>query len=204
MNTKVANYIELDEKETADFVSAEASSETHHVFMQSWTARVTSLLSNTTSSVKSEGGTSSISPSESIVLANKAPSNSNNLSKSYARRLHRRRMVADCKSLRSQIYEFEQEFTKKYGRAPKTQDRGALQSIYTKYRDLKREIRDGAANDIQRLVRGFLTRLHLKKDNRVLFHRVKTQAFPTATAMDVSSSGKRLSNIADLSLSIPS
>lgn len=183
VNTKVANYMDLEEKDTADFVAAEANGDAHHVFMQSWTARVTSLL-NSTSTMKSEANTLPGSPTGSIGLGNK--SNSSSLNKSYARRIHRRRMVADCKSLRAQIYEFEQEFTKKYGRAPKTQDRGPLQTVYSKYRDLKREIRDGAATDIQRVIRGYNDRKKLRSENRILFHRViKSQH---STAMDVSSS----------------
>lgn len=175
--------MDLEEKDTADFVAAEANGDAHHVFMQSWTARVTSLI-NSTSAMKSEANTLPGSPTGSIGLGNK--SNSSNLNKSYARRIHRRRMVADCKSLRAQIYEFEQEFTKKYGRAPKTQDRGPLQTVYSKYRDLKREIRDGAATDIQRVIRGYNDRKKLRSENRILFHRViKSQH---STAMDVSSS----------------
>lgn len=33
-----------------------------------------------------------------------------------------------------------------------------MQATYVKYRDLKREIRDSAAADLQRVVRGYLTR----------------------------------------------
>lgn len=33
-----------------------------------------------------------------------------------------------------------------------------MQAVYIKYRDLKREIRDNAATDVQRVVRGYLAR----------------------------------------------
>ncbi len=33
-----------------------------------------------------------------------------------------------------------------------------MQSTYVKYRELKREIRDSAATDLQRVIRGYLTR----------------------------------------------
>lgn len=47
---------------------------------------------------------------------------------------------------------------KRHGRVPKGSERGNMQSIYTKYRELKKEIRDLAAVDIQRLIRGFIIR----------------------------------------------
>jgi hypothetical protein len=175
VNSKVANYMEFEEKETAEFVNNEISSDLHHVFMQSWTARMTALLAamaNPVVNSASKGDSADMNSStSSIGLGNKSGSN-HALSKSYARRLHRRKMVADCKALRAQIYEFEQEFSKKYARSPKTQDRGNMQAIYSKYRDLKREIRDGAANDIQRVVRGYQTRYRVARENGIpFFHR---------------------------------
>ena len=44
------------------------------------------------------------------------------------------------------------------GRVPKGSERGVLQQVYTRYRDMKKEIRDNAACDIQRLARGYLIR----------------------------------------------
>ncbi len=40
----------------------------------------------------------------------------------------------------------------------KTSEGGPMQSVYAKYRELKQSIRDVAASDIQRLVRGFFSR----------------------------------------------
>lgn len=37
-------------------------------------------------------------------------------------------------------------------------ERGNMQAVYVKYRDLKREIRDNAATDIQRVIRGYRSR----------------------------------------------
>eukprot|EP01034_Spumella_vulgaris_P025121 gene25121-31538_t len=70
----------------------------------------------------------------------------------------RRKMVADCKAMRSQIFEFEQEWTRKHNRIPKTYERGAMQAVYTKYRDLKKDIRNLAAVDLQRIHRGYMVR----------------------------------------------
>ncbi len=39
-----------------------------------------------------------------------------------------------------------------------TYERGAMQAVYTRYRDLKKDIRNLAAVDLQRCVRGFLVR----------------------------------------------
>eukprot|EP01038_Epipyxis_sp_PR26KG_P008715 gene8715-11776_t len=84
----------------------------------------------------------------------------NQFDKSKANRGKRRKMVSDCKMLRSQIFDFEQDWSRRFNRVPKGNERGPMQIVYTKYRELKKEIRDLAATDIQRLVRGFISRAH--------------------------------------------
>ena len=74
----------------------------------------------------------------------------------------RRKMVADCKGMRAQIFEFEQEWTRKHNRIPKTYERGAMQTVYAKYRELKKDIRNLAAVDLQRTARGFIARCRLR------------------------------------------
>jgi hypothetical protein len=193
VNAKTGTYMEFEEKEISDFVNSEASTDAHHVFMQSWAAKVASLLSaaSSTSATKSSGDAANApsSPSGASIGLQKGA----NLSKSYARRIHRRRMVADCKALRAQIYEFEQEYAKRYNRQPKTQDRGMMQTVYSKYRDLKREIRDCAATDIQRAIRGYLARSALIRENRLFFRRLKptivgSSSSVSSAAMEVASS----------------
>lgn len=63
--------------------------------------------------------------------------------------------------MRAQIFEFEQDWTRKHNRIPKTYERGAMQSVYAKYRELKKDIRNLAAVDLQRTVRGFIARSKL-------------------------------------------
>lgn len=79
-----------------------------------------------------------------------------------SRMAKRRKMVADCKGMRAQIFEFEQDWTRKHNRIPKTYERGAMQSVYAKYRELKKDIRNLAAVDLQRTARGFIARCRLR------------------------------------------
>jgi hypothetical protein len=76
----------------------------------------------------------------------------------------RRRMVTNCKALRAQIVKFEES---RHGQAGKSTDRVSMQEIYTQYRDMKRDIRDSAARDLQRCIRGYLTRCRLNKFARI-------------------------------------
>jgi hypothetical protein len=76
----------------------------------------------------------------------------------------RRRMVTNCKALRAQIVKFEES---RHGQAGNSTDRGSMQEIYTQYRDMKRDIRDSAARDLQRCIRGYLTRCRLNKFARI-------------------------------------
>jgi len=85
--------------------------------------------------------------------------------KRETRGIARRRMVSECKSLRSKISQFEEEWYKDNNRAPiKNADRGPMQAVYTKYREIKKAIRDHAATDIQRYIRGHIARLRRKRD----------------------------------------
>lgn len=84
--------------------------------------------------------------------------------KRESRGIARRRMVSECKSLRSKISQFEEEWHRDNNRAPiKNSDRGPMQAVYTKYREIKKAIRDHAATDIQRYIRSYLSRLKTKR-----------------------------------------
>ena len=71
-------------------------------------------------------------------------------------------MVAECKALRAQISGFESEWTREHKRLPKMPERGAMQASYTHYKEMKKQIRDGAARDVQRLTRGHFVRVRLQ------------------------------------------
>lgn len=101
----------------------------------------------------------------------------------------RRRMVADCKALRSQIFEFEQEWTRKHNRVPKNFERGSMESVYTRYRKLKKEIRDLAATDIERCGRGFLARVRLGIVTKEMLERVKIMKRSSSSGSGKQSSG---------------
>lgn len=79
----------------------------------------------------------------------------------------RRRLVAACRALRSQISRFEDSFYQMHGRPPKgTAERAPLASTYAQYREWKRAIRADAASRIQALSRGARVRdLLLKSGN---------------------------------------
>lgn len=162
-----ARFFQLDDKETTQLLANECGSDGHHAVMQAWTAKLSmpsSLRSSSTSSDASNNtmsnsqlppSSSSSSPAHSLMMKAKAGSP---MSKSIGRRNRRRKMVSECKALRSTIQEFEQDFLKKHSRVPKAQERGLMHGTYIKYRDMKKEIRETAATDMTRLVRGFLAR----------------------------------------------
>lgn len=77
----------------------------------------------------------------------------------------RRKMVHECRSLRQHITKYEKDFSLTHNRTPKGQEKGPMQPIYSKYRDMKREIRSSAAVDIQRVIRAFTCRSKLRKKN---------------------------------------
>lgn len=70
----------------------------------------------------------------------------------------RRRMVAECKVVKEQIYFFEQFFSQQHNRLPRSSERGSMGQAYTRYKEMKRVIRDFAATDIQRVFRGYFWR----------------------------------------------
>lgn len=165
-----ARFFQLDDKETSQLLANECGSDGHHAVMQAWTAKLSipsPLRSSSSSSDNSNSNgtlnsqlppsSSSSSPANSHSLMMKVKAGSP-MSKSIGRRNRRRKMVSECKALRSIIQEFEQDFLKKHNRVPKAQERGLMHATYIKYRDMKKEIRETAATDMTRLVRGFLAR----------------------------------------------
>eukprot|EP00595_Chromulina_sp_UTEXLB2642_P002659 CAMPEP_0196763804 /NCGR_PEP_ID=MMETSP1095-20130614/4815_1 /TAXON_ID=96789 ORGANISM="Chromulina nebulosa, Strain UTEXLB2642" /NCGR_SAMPLE_ID=MMETSP1095 /ASSEMBLY_ACC=CAM_ASM_000446 /LENGTH=485 /DNA_ID=CAMNT_0042117839 /DNA_START=762 /DNA_END=2219 /DNA_ORIENTATION=- len=112
--------------------------------------------SNSSNSISSSNTSASVS----------ATSSANNSATASPTKIHepglRRRMIAECKSLRTQIFQFEQDFNNKHGKDPKFNERGSMQSIYSAYRDMKRNIRDISAIDIQRVYRGHSIRIKYK------------------------------------------
>lgn len=78
----------------------------------------------------------------------------------------RKRTVAACRALRSQIQRFEEAFLQLHGRPPKgAAERAPLATTYAQYREWKRAIRSDAACRIQALFRGSLIRLMLLRSN---------------------------------------
>lgn len=147
-----------------------SSDEGYHAAMQAWTAKV-SLSQQGSGSGNNKladgmpppisGGSSSSSSTASTTigaLGKKISPRNTVFAKSIGRRNRRRKMVAECKGLRQQIQDFEQAFLLQHSRMPKTQERGEMQAAYVKYRELKKEIRETAAKDMQRVARGFMAR----------------------------------------------
>ena len=60
------------------------------------------------------------------------------------------------------------------GRIPKGNERGQMTDTYNRYRDMKKCIRDGAAVDIQKIVRRYLTRVQFSRKKRTLEKRKDT------------------------------
>jgi hypothetical protein len=174
VNNLSAVYLEFEEKETADFIANEASSDAHHIYMQSYAARLATIQAAqaATNAANANAANASGSESSSGKSTQMPRGAAASTVTSHGRRMARRKMVGDCKTLRSQIHDFETEFTKKYQRMPKSHDRGNMSSVYNRYRELKREIRDGAAGDIQRVIRGYLSRT--KFGGRILVRRNAT------------------------------
>jgi hypothetical protein len=116
----------------------------------------------------------SVSPVSAFASASAAPSSSSSSSTSAAAaggatatsssrvagakgtdRSARRRLVAECRSLRQQIYFFEQTFSQQHRRLPRNDERGSMAPAYSRYKEVKRFVRDQAAVDIQKAWRGF-------------------------------------------------
>ena len=90
----------------------------------------------------------------------------------------RKRTVAACRALRSQIQRFEEAFMQLHGRPPKgASERSPLATTYAQYREWKRAIRADAACRIQALFRGANTRwLLLRRSNSRLSRVVMIRA----------------------------
>jgi len=85
----------------------------------------------------------------------------------------RKRTVAACRALRSQIQRFEEAFMQLHGRPPKgATERAPLATTYAQYREWKRAIRADAACRIQALFRGASTRWKFLRGNNALLARV--------------------------------
>lgn len=85
----------------------------------------------------------------------------------------RKRTVAACRALRSQIQRFEEAFMQLHGRPPKgTSERSPLATTYAQYREWKRAIRADAACRIQALFRGATTRWSLLRSSNPRLSRV--------------------------------
>ena len=111
----------------------------------------------------------------------------------------RKRTVAACRALRSQIQRFEEAFMQLHGRPPKgASERAPLATTYAQYREWKRAIRADAACRIQALVRGARTRwLLLRSSNSRLARVVMTRAGRA------SAGGGNSTNVSLEKLSIP-
>lgn len=167
---KVSNFLSLSESETNQFLSIELSGDSYYNAMQAWTAKQALVASgslNIGSPCKPDLSTVPPSPKNTSSITSLTPGSSSSstavsslisYAKSLTRRNKRRKLVSECKALRAKIYEFEQDFSKKFNRMPKAQERGMMQNTYVKYRELKKDIRETAANDMIRVARGFITR----------------------------------------------
>ena len=111
----------------------------------------------------------------------------------------RKRTVAACRALRSQIQRFEEAFMQLHGRAPKgASERAPLATTYAQYREWKRAIRADAACRIQALVRGARIRwLLLRSSNSRLARVVMTRAGRAVAG------GGKATNVSLEKLSIP-
>ena len=126
-------------------------------------------------------GTVSVSVSDSIIVT---PSGSlTSSSKRSASRIARHKAVAECRSLKQRIAAFEAQAEKDQrdsgngsgsgntrvgrssGRSSSSSSKGVrsaeMQEVLSRYKELKRNIRDNAATDIQRIMRGALIRKRL-------------------------------------------
>jgi hypothetical protein len=74
--------------------------DTYHSIMQAWTARVATAATNSSPS-KTDLSSVPVSPSSSSIGSLQKQLN---MQKSSARRSHRRKMVAECKGLRAQVF----------------------------------------------------------------------------------------------------
>lgn len=135
------------------------------------------------SSVGSDYAHASSRPVSSGSSVASAASNSSSQHPAHYRMLtstatERKRTVAACRALRSQIQRFEEAFMRLHGRPPKgAAERAPLATTYAQYREWKRAIRADAACRIQALFRGARTRwMLLRSNNPKVLHVVRNQA----------------------------
>ena len=76
----------------------------------------------------------------------------------HGRLVDRRALIAECKQLRQSIQQFEEHWIMEFKRSPKPHERGSMQQSYSRYKEIKKAIRDDAAIDIQRIIRGHFRR----------------------------------------------
>ena len=113
---------------------------------------------------------SSNSPVTSVGPSSTQPAHYRMLTSTAA---ERKRTVAACRALRSQIQRFEEAFMQLHGRPPKgASERSPLATTYAQYREWKRAIRADAACRIQALFRGANTRWLLLQSSNPLLSRV--------------------------------
>jgi hypothetical protein len=113
---------------------------------------------------------SSSSSVNSVGSANSQPAHYRMLTSTAA---ERKRTVAACRALRSQIQRFEEAFMQMHGRPPKgASERSPLATTYAQYREWKRAIRADAACRIQALFRGARTRWLLLRSSNPRLSRV--------------------------------
>ena len=113
---------------------------------------------------------SSSSSVNSVGSANSQPAHYRTLTSTAA---ERKRTVAACRALRSQIQRFEEAFMQMHGRPPKgAAERSPLATTYAQYREWKRAIRADAACRIQALFRGARTRWFLLRSSNPRLSRV--------------------------------
>lgn len=72
------------------------------------------------------------------------------------------------------------------GRIPKGNERGQMTDIYNQYRDMKKCIRDGAAVDIQKIVRRYLTRVQFSRKRKTFEKRTDASSSNNGTTSVVS------------------
>jgi len=95
----------------------------------------------------------------------------------------RKRTVAACRALRSQILRFEDAFIQMHGRAPRgAAERAPLATTYAQYKEWKRAIRADAACRIQALIRGALTRVRLSQSNDAQMQQVVSRRAGRSTS----------------------
>ena len=117
-------------------------------------------------SVASDNAPNRSSSNASVVSTGSASSQPAHYRMLTSTAAERKRTVAACRALRSQIQRFEEAFMQLHGRPPKgAAERTPLATTYAQYREWKRAIRADAACRIQALFRGYWKRKMLLESN---------------------------------------